>query len=71
MNIRTTRQTYDMLLSRYPTLTADGVGTFPNFQHSITLSADAKPRAAKLRPVPLSRREGVKLEIERMVQDGI
>jgi hypothetical protein len=70
-NVRTTRQTYDMLLARYPALTADGIGTFPNFQHSITLSADAKPRAAKLRPVPLSRREGVKKEIERMVEDGI
>ena len=71
MNVRAISQSYDILLSRFPSLTAEGIGEFKDFQHSITLSDDAKPQASKLRSVPLSRRENVNKEVENMVNDGI
>ena len=71
MSVRAVHSSYKSMLIRYPSLTAEGIGVFPDFQHVITVTDDAKPRAVKLRPVPLARREAVAKEIDYMVQQGI
>ena len=58
------------MLAQLPSLTAEGIGVFPDSQHVITVSDDAKPRAVKLRPVPLDHRQAVEKEIEFMVEQG-
>lgn len=71
MSVRAVHSSYKSMLSRFPSLTADGIGVFPDFQHVITVSDDAKPRVVKLRPVPLARRQAVEKKIEYMAQQGI
>ena len=71
MSVRAVQSSYKSMLSRYPNLTKEGIGVFPDFCHSITVTNDAKPRAVKLRPVPLARRDAVAKEIDFMVKQGI
>ena len=44
---------------------------FPDYEHHISLTTDARPRVAKLRPIALSKRDEVLTEIRRMLSDGI
>ena len=71
MSVRAVQSSYESMLSRYPSLTAEGIGVFPDFQHVISLTDESKPRAVKLRPVPLARRDAVAREINYMVDQGI
>ena len=71
MKVRAVHSSYKLILSKYPNVTAPGIGTFPDFQHVITLTDNAKPRVVKLRPVPLARRDAVAKEINYMVEQGI
>ena len=47
------------------------IGIFPDYEHHISLTTDARPRVAKLRPIALSKRDEVLTEIRRMLSDGI
>ena len=47
------------------------IGLFPDYQHHISLTADAAPRVAMLHPIALSKRDEVITEIQRMLSDGI
>ncbi len=67
----TTTTDYTALLRQFPGLLSEKMGVFPGHEHTITLSPDARPVAQKLRPIPLSRRDAVEREIERMIKADI
>ncbi|MCP4491709.1 MAG: RNA-directed DNA polymerase, partial [Gammaproteobacteria bacterium] len=62
---------YDKVLRQYPTLLSDKMGLIPGVEHTITLASEARPIAQKLRPIPLSRRDAVDKELQRMVDADI
>jgi transposase InsO family protein len=61
----------DEVTMQFPKLTDAAQGTYPAFQHTITLSNDAKPHVTKPRTIPFARREAVAAECQRMMDDGI
>ena len=71
MKVHSVNNSSRSILTRFPSLTADGIGKVKDFKHTITLAEDAKPIATKLRAVPLSRRDAVNNEINHMVSEGI
>ncbi len=66
-----TTQAIPPQLVHYPRLLDDSIGTYPDSEHRIRLNGDPTPMAAKLRPIPLARREEGTREIQRMEQAGI
>ncbi len=62
---------YEAMLAGFPDLLQDAVGCYPDYQHHITLSPEAKPAAQRMRPIPLAKRSAVDSEIETMVEQGI
>ena len=64
-------ESLDLLLRKYPSLISEELGTYPDYQHVITLRADSKPTVTKLRTIPLAKREAVDREIDRMMSSGI
>ncbi len=58
-------------LQRHPNLTRTELGTCPGEPHKIKLSEDAWPMAAKLRTVPLTRREATNDAIRAMERDKV
>ena len=61
----------EFLHLNYPTLCSQVIGTYPNFQHHVSLSSDASPSVAKPRHPPLFRREKIANAIKSLVDDGI
>ncbi|GFR83578.1 RNA-directed DNA polymerase (Reverse transcriptase) domain containing protein [Elysia marginata] len=59
------------VLSDFPRLLSDELGTFPDYEHVIAVTDDAIPSAKKLRPVPLSRRQATEKEVALMDKVGI
>ena len=59
------------LLKKFPKLTSDSLGTFPDFEHIVKIPDEVQPKAVKVRPIPLARRAAVTAEIESMVQQDI
>ena len=59
------------LQSSFPCLFSDTMGTFPDYEHRIKLREDAVPTITRLRSVPISRKEAVEKEIEKMDAMGI
>ncbi len=57
--------------AKYPNLFAEKLGTFPGYKHEIRVKPGASPKIARLRPVPLARREAVDKEIAEMERQGI
>lgn len=64
-------QSFKQVLESYPSLLQKSIGDYPDYEHDICLQADAFPSSAKLRSVPLARREAVDKEITTMVEQGI
>ena len=64
-------QTSNNILSNFPSLLDDSLGTYPGHKHVISLSNDFQPHATKVRPVPLTKRDAVMAEIKSMVDNGI
>lgn len=48
-----------------------GLGCIKNFVYDIKLKEDVKPSIAKCRKIPLFLHDKVKIEIEKMVKDGV
>ncbi len=66
-----TAESPDHFMALYPKLTDAEQGTFPAFQHVITLSDTAQPHVTKPRTIPFARRAAVSAECQRMMDDGI
>ena len=64
-------QTSNNILSNFPSLLDDSLGTYPGHRHVVSLSDDFQPHATKVRPVPLTKRDSVMAEIKSMVDNGI
>ena len=58
-------------LAEFPDICSSSPGLYPDFEHVITVSPDAKPVVARLRPIPLARRDAVNDEIQKMLDEGI
>ena len=52
-------------------LTDKALGTFPGFEHNITVTKDYTAHVARCRAVPFSKREAVHNEIKAMIDAGI
>ncbi len=59
------------VINQLPNLTSKEIGTFPDGQHWIQLSADAIPVAVKTRPIPYAIREKVADAIHLLDKQGI
>ncbi|MCP4539682.1 MAG: hypothetical protein GY832_21300, partial [Chloroflexi bacterium] len=60
-----------MVISQLPNLTSEEIGTFPDGQHRIQLTADAIPVAVKTRPIPYAIREKVADAVRLLDKQGI
>lgn len=69
--VTTRAQSGDSALRNFPALASSDLGTFPDYTHAIAVSETYRPHVAKLRAVPLARRESVNAEIQHMVDAGI
>ncbi len=58
-------------VASFPNLLSEKLGTFSGSPHHIKLRPDAVPRAVRLRPIPLARREAAIQEIKAMDEAGI
>ncbi|MCP3663339.1 MAG: hypothetical protein GY696_12730 [Gammaproteobacteria bacterium] len=58
-------------ISPSPKLTSEALGTLPGYKHKIRLRGDAVPKAVRLRPIPLARRDAAIEEIKLMDKLGI
>ena len=58
-------------LSGFPRLLSKELGTFPDFQHKIRIQPGTEPFVARLRPIPLARKQAVTQEIANMDEAGI
>lgn len=59
------------ILNKFPTLTDDGIGRFPDFEHRIVVTENAVPVARNPRPIPIAYRKAVEAEIAQMVNDDV
>ncbi len=59
------------IISQLPNLTSKEIGTFPDGQHQIQLTANAIPIAVKTRPIPYAIREKVADTDRLLDQQGI
>ena len=69
--VRTATIAKDDILMKFPSLTSNDLGTYPDYEHNIKVSQAFKPHVSKLRPVPLAKRDAVMREIEGMVNSGV
>ena len=58
-------------LENFRSLTSTELGTYPAFEHNIMLRAAAHPVSQKVRAIPFAKRDIVKAEINRMIEQGI
>ncbi|XP_055915493.1 uncharacterized protein K02A2.6-like [Eupeodes corollae] len=61
----------DKIKKKFPNLFETSLGKIPNFQAKLNIKANAKPVFVRHRSIPFAIREGVELEINKMVNDGI
>ena len=58
-------------VAAFPRLTSEELGTFPGYKHVIRVQSDIVPRAVRLRPIPLARREAAEKEVQKMDEQGV
>ena len=58
-------------LNAFRNLTSTELSTYPAFEHNITLRAYTRPSSQKIRIIPFAKRDAVKAEIDRMIEQGI
>ena len=59
------------LLSKYPKLFAESLGTTKNFTAKLELKGDATPKFFRPRPVPYAMKEKIDAELERLQKAGV
>ena len=64
-------KTETSILTQFPELSREEIGTYPDYKHQIDVDVKAKPVTTRTRPIPLSRRDAVEKEIRWMEEKGI
>eukprot|EP00057_Strongylocentrotus_purpuratus_P015142 XP_011669616.1 PREDICTED: uncharacterized protein LOC105440782 [Strongylocentrotus purpuratus] len=67
----TTSTDYRDIEQEFPTLFATGLGKARNFKHRVKVKADHAPVQQKLRRLPLSVKDKVSQELERLEKEGV
>ena len=60
-----------VFLSNFPALTSIELGTFPRFEHTITLRTNTRLMPQKARVIPIAKLDAVQGEVQNMVEKGI
>ena len=61
----------ESLLSQYPEVFRDGLGTMNTFRAKLNVQTDAQPRFWRPRPVPFALRRAIDTELTRLEEAGI
>ena len=59
------------LAIKFPLLFDNRQGTYPDYQHVITVSDNFRPFSTKFRPVALAKRAAITAEVQSMIDSGI